>query len=244
VDAAEALGAAGDPRLKLPWEEGYWVEIGGGPYVLGAQREDPGGERYDAEAFKDERVLRGTVPDFALGRYPVTVWEYCQYLQDLDGETETKATPNKWEDQMEHPSRPVVCVDWAQAVEYCRWATAKYGRSVRLPEEHEWEYAARGSSARRFSWGPEDPDPWRANYHETGVKAASPVGIFPAGNTPDGLADMAGNVLEWTASDNEGAKTIRGGSFVNDGRRLRAAVRDRFHPVDRFFYLGFRCLRE
>jgi formylglycine-generating enzyme required for sulfatase activity len=54
----------------------------------------------------------------------------------------------------------------------------------------------RGSDGRRYPWGNQPPDPERANYEETKLSAASPVGIFPAGNTPDGVVDMAGNVWE------------------------------------------------
>jgi len=97
---------------------------------------------------------------------------------------------------------PVVHVAYDDAEAYCTWADAV------LPTEAEWERAARGGLAgAEFAWGdePELPDrplanhwrgdfPWRA---EDGYGATSAVGAYPANGF--GLADMAGNVWEWTA---------------------------------------------
>ena len=73
----------------------------------------------------------------------------------------------------------------------------------------------------------------------------SPVGLFPQGNTPEGVADLAGNVWEWTTSayDRE-SKSVRGGSFFNAADGLRAAFRDWYPPGYRVGLLGFRLVRE
>lgn len=100
---------------------------------------------------------------------------------------------------------PVVQVSYEDAQAYAAWA----GRS--LPTEAEWEYAGRGGlDGARFAWGDEyQPDGellanhWQGSfpYRNTGARGwvgTSPVGTFPANGF--GLADMTGNVWEWTSS--------------------------------------------
>lgn len=164
---------------------------------------------------------------------------------------------------------PVNCIDWKQAAQYCAFV------GKRLPTEAEWEHAARGWDGRKYPWGDEEPtashlngcgrectemfSEWGFEVKATfagadGWRATSPVGLFPAGASPYGVLDMAGNTWEWTASTycgypsedcDEGRITLRGGGWLNhDGAAgVRATNRD---PVDvgmRGSALGFRCAR-
>jgi hypothetical protein len=238
VDAAEALGAAGDPRLRFPCDPDYWVEIKGGASTMGAQKTDKKDKlTYDPEADDDETVRLVELPTFHIGRFPVTVLEYGKYVEEAGA-----AQPDDWEQQLLHPSRPVVNVTWRAASEYCQWASKKW--RIDLPSEEQWEFAARGCQGRRYPWGSEEPTEERANY-DMRVGAPTPVGLFPAGSTPDGVADMAGNVLEWTRSKyDKDRMAVRGASFFYDSRWLRAAYRSGNQPVSWLSVVGFRCVRE
>ncbi len=261
VEAAEALGQAGDPRLK----ENNWVTIRGGTFLMGAQKTRKGKPGYDEDAYDDEGPPREVTlkESFQIGRYPVTVEEFQPFVEDEDdgyrsrrywttGGYRGENAPPGWEEQTLFPNRPVVNVDWYAASAYCLWATAQLPersewKIVRLPTEEEFEFVARGPEGRRYPWGDAPPEPARANYDETGVGKVAPVGLFPAGNTPDGVADMAGNVWEWTSSkyDKEGNfRVLRGASFSSNGRDLRAAFRGRVGPGVRDVSVGFRCVRE
>ncbi len=144
-------------------------------------------------------------------------------------------------DRSEHP---VNCIDAHQAEAYCAFA------GKRLPTEREWEYAARGGAEeRRYSWGEEDPTSERACYDHIGT---CPVASFAAGAF--GLADMSGNVWEWTSSwfgnypaePTTGTYRIyRGGSWSRRFPKwLSTAMRNRYEADRWSASLGVRCARS
>lgn len=252
-EAAEALGQAGDPRLA----EDNWISLPGGTFFIGAQKTRRNELNYDPDAEGDEPVRQVILGPFAIGRFPVTVQEFRLFVDDDEngylGKTYWAAgsgkldaqLPFQWDEQALHPNRPVTGISWYAASAYCAWISARLGSVIRLPSEQEWEFAARGLKCRRYPWGGEQPDPNRANYAATNVNQPTPVGLFPAGNTPEGIADLAGNVWEWTTSDySKQSKVVRGASYIYDARRLRAASRYRLGPGCRSVDVGFRCVRE
>lgn len=81
--------------------------------------------------------------------------------------------------------------------------------------------------------------------YDSMVGAPTPVGLFPDGETPESVADMAGNVWEWTQGDFDAeTKALRGGVCYDYARVVRVSYRDRVRPVYRFNGIGFRCVGE
>lgn len=211
------------------------------------------------------------LPAFALACVPVTNALYAAFVAD------NGAAPLRWRGSTPPEAlrdHPVVDVSWHDATGFCRWLHAQmtdsqFGVTVerlnerrdevvaapRLPSEAEWEHAARGSDGRSFPWG----EAWRselANTREGGVGGTSPVGAYPAGSSPYGVLDMAGNVWEWTASldmgyvyhpsdgreasQTAGRRILRGGCYANPHGFARCACRFRLLPTVRNEFTGFR----
>lgn len=138
-----------------------------------------------------------------------------------------------------HANHPMVGVTWYDAEQYCQ-AVGK-----RLPSEQEWEKAARGTDGRRFPWGDTFE---QAKTNANGfllMGQAMPVGGFPAGRSPYGVFDLAGNVWEWTASDTGfGEKIIRGGAWYAEPAMARSALRTSMLPNRSNLDIGFRCAKD
>jgi formylglycine-generating enzyme required for sulfatase activity len=268
------------------------VYIAPGEFILGTSgaqidawlKEYPDGER---EWFYDEQPqCRVNLEGYWIGRTEVTNAQYLRFVQATG-----HRAPEHWKGG-QIPSGlesfPVVFVDWGDASAYCKWAEA------RLPTEPEWEKAARGGDGRTFPWGfrwdenkcrnfaivpgggtyaieEEGSRPWRdwVPSHDSVREGPAAVGAYPAGASPYGCLDMAGNAREWCADwyDDEAylryvrgdltppktgdLKVVRGGSWFDGHSRLfRCAFRS---PI-RFGFLstphhcdhdiGFRCARH
>jgi formylglycine-generating enzyme required for sulfatase activity/DNA-binding SARP family transcriptional activator len=176
--------------------------------------------------------------------------------------------PLYWHDEaFNNPAQPVVGISWFEACAYCAWLAAQTGLAVRLPSEVEWEAAARGVEGRRYPPG-EDWDPAFGNLVDLRIRRTTPVGVFPEGESPEGIADLCGNTWDWTGSlagpdmraprfrypydpadgreDPEAPMTfhrvVRGGAWVNGRVTARADYRGFEHPCDRTNLHGLRIV--
>jgi formylglycine-generating enzyme required for sulfatase activity len=237
-----------------------FVEIPAGPFLLGSA---PG----DSMAFANERWIDGRgphtveVPAFLIGRYEVTVAQFKAFVEASGHAAAPEALLGPL-------ANPATFVSWTDAVAYARWLDATLresdatppglealldaGARVTLPTELEWEKAARGTDGRVYPWG-NDLVQGRANFQSTGVAA---VGSFPCSECAHGLSDMSGNVWEWTRSpfqdrghslqeatvdlEADALWVMRGGSFSDPARYVRAALRGGADPSVRRPFIGFR----
>jgi formylglycine-generating enzyme required for sulfatase activity len=141
-------------------------------------------------------------------------------------------------------SHPMNCVDHGQASAYCEWA------KKRLPTEEEREWAARGAEkGTKHPWGngePADQLCWNGGSVQRYAKrlGTCAVASFPAGDSPQGLKDLAGNVWEWTSSGWWLSRVVRGGSWSTDDPSTFAASNgDKVGAGNRSNVIGFRCAR-
>ena len=140
---------------------------------------------------------------------------------------------------------PVVLVSHNDAEAFAAWLSAETGRRWRLPSDLEWEKAARGTDGRTFPWG----DAWdasRLNSHDAGPFDTVPAGSFPAGASPFGLLDAAGQVFEWTASPaGPGRWLVKGGSWDDRGCGVCRPAAGHGRPGSlRHILIGFRLVVE
>ena len=175
-----------------------WVEIPAGTLLRGTRHTDVD---QIVAAHADLHIQRGwilkeapaaelPVAAFAVSRVPVTNAQWLRFARETG-----RSVP---EHVAGRPDHPVDGIDWASAVAFCDWLAAVSSLPVRLPTETEWERCARGDDHREYPWG-DVFGPGRANLAGA-ADSTTPVGSFPAGASPYGVLDLAGNVDEWTAT--------------------------------------------
>jgi formylglycine-generating enzyme required for sulfatase activity len=219
----------------------------------------------------DERPAHSvTLRAFEIDRLPVKNAQFALFLERRgaahadgrryfdwdDSDARIHRAGERWRADAGFADHPVIEASWLGAAEYCR----SVGK--RLPTEAEWEKAARGTDARRYPWGSEAPDASRARFGGR-YGDIEPVGSRPAGASPYGALDMAGNVWQWVSSAyrpypyraDDGredpaagpARGTRGGSHDFGPEALRASERGRTvsrGPAAGHHNIGFRCARQ
>jgi uncharacterized protein (TIGR02996 family) len=196
---------------------------------------------------------------YFLGVHPVTQAQWSAVMN-----TEPSA--------FKGPNRPVEQVSWYECQEFCARLMAHWNRrgSVRLPTEAQWEWACRAGTTTHFHFG-DVPSTDRFNHNgsftwngsKQGTKRQQTTDVGSFAPNPWGLFDMHGNVWEWCAAEyapytsdertdpaakpvgsEDSLRVLRGGAWISDPVRCRAAYRGRFPPTYRAGSLGFRvCFR-
>jgi formylglycine-generating enzyme required for sulfatase activity len=228
------------------------VVVPTGSFTMGSPTSEEG--RYENEG-PQHRVTFGC--QFAVGRFAVTVdeWDYCV----ADGGCNGYRPPTLNDegraprDRGRYGMHPVINVSWDDAQAYLKWLSGKTGKSYRLLTEAEREYVTRAGTTTPFWWG-NSISTQQANYSDS---YELPVDSFQPNSW--GLYQVHGNVWEWTQGcwhgNYNGApadgsvawtsggdcsrRVVRGGSFDDDPRHLRAARHARFPSVYRVGNGGF-----
>jgi len=198
---------------------------------------------------------------FRVAKYPVT---NAQFQAFMDADEAGYNNPAYWTraglqwkgdrrapDEYGDPNfrlanHPRIYVRWYEAMAFCAWLTQRYQDAgliqadevIRLPQEKEWEIAARGEKGLFYPYDNEF-DAEKGNTRKTGISQTSAVGIFPGGVSWCGAHDLSGNVWEWCLNPyaepdsglseehwhSDAVRVLRGGSWDDHYNCARAASR-------------------
>ncbi|HPZ06547.1 MAG TPA: SUMF1/EgtB/PvdO family nonheme iron enzyme [Candidatus Eremiobacteraeota bacterium] len=236
-----------EPKFKrIPYQGMIYVP--GGDFIVGSN--EPGSP--------DGPETKVYLEAYYIDRCEVTMAEYANFVKSTGYKSQ-----GSWDMYFKkgYENYPVVNVSWNDAKSYAEWV------GKRLPNELEWEKAARGTDGRIWPWG----NQWDKNKcnntttNDTSIvslmlnmgegKGPVPVGIIEKGMSPYGAMDMAGNVEEWISDwyqpyPYEGpyqsgmVKTIRGGSWYHYEGYTKCSSRNKFSPDKGYNKLGFRCVKD
>ena len=219
--------------------------VAGGSFTMGGDEQLYGKEKFTSPPHQV------SVKPFFMDIYEVTCEEYKKFI-DATG----YLPPKNWNGKSYPPGTakfPVTNVNWDAANAYAKWA------GKRLPTEAEWEFAARGTDGRLYSWGSKWQD-GMANANNV-KKGLVEVGTFK-GASPFGIYDLIGNAWEWTSTTLEPypggtlptieagreIKIIRGGGWQSDTENATATRRGFYGARDEVTYgyenMSFRCVKD
>ena len=228
-----------DARFALPDTAGDFVEIRAGTFAMGSEDGDS-----DEQPVHEVQISK----PFWMSETEVTqAWWY--------------AVMGNNPSYRKGPDLPVERVSWDDVQVFLDTLNALSGCSgcFRLPTEAEWEYAARAGTTTEYSYGDDESTLGAyAWYYENSGGGTQPV----REKRPNewGLYDMHGNVWEWvqdwygeypdsslidpTGPLESSNRVFRGGSWGDDARGVRSAVRGGWLPDSRDYVVGFRLVRN
>ena len=197
---------------------------------------------------------------FYLDKFEVTFSDFEAYLES---NLSKHPTITGWIDRKARPdmlNKPIFGLQWKRCRNYCAW------RGKRIPTEAEWERAAKGTEDREYPWGNEEPDNTRANFGNCCFvqkgKVLTIIGSYKKGFTPDGIADLGGNVAEWVSDwydkkyyekspykNPQGPEkgkyhVIRGGAWNSLPMSLRTSSRYGDSDAKDYYGIGCRCAKD
>jgi len=241
------LSTSAPTPITPPTKKADLIPIDGGTFLMGRKNGPP--QETPAHAV--------TVQQFLMDRTEVSNSEYADFVRETN-----HAAPNHWignKPPFGQEQWPVVNVTFEDATAFAAWRSKRDNLTYRLPTEEEWEYAARnGERGDLYPWG----QAWQDKVAVLKDATPSAVGSHPEGKNRWGVADLIGNVWEWTASrtsvyPGNSAKvphsmqdwvTIRGGCYVSDPANAEAPVsaclREFVPPSTKTTLLGFRLVRS
>ncbi|MBL8154110.1 MAG: SUMF1/EgtB/PvdO family nonheme iron enzyme [Anaerolineae bacterium] len=215
---------------------------------------------------RDKRRIIYHLDAYKMSKYPVTNQQFQAFVTAVDGYSNPKwweSTPEMCEWHKQHPEPldskfagddyPRVNVCYFEAVAYCAWLSDKSGMKITLPTEQQWQRAAQGDSEYRYPWG-NHFDKTRCNTQEAAIRMTTPVNKYPLGASPYGVMDMAGNIWEWTQTNQMSQKAngsspaphltyiVKGGSYMGSQERARNTFYFKLDPVYRYHTIGFRVV--
>ncbi|CEJ45781.1 caspase, EACC1-associated type [Umezakia ovalisporum] len=234
------------------------VAIPGGTFLMGSPENEP---KRDQSESPQHTV---TIQPFFMGKFPVTQVQWSVVAAFDKVNIDLHPHPSKFKGA----NRPVECIAWDEAVEFCARLSQKTRKIYRLPSEAEWEYACRAGTTTAFYFG-ETITTELANYQSNYSYDCTPNAEYP-GETTDvgefpanafGLYDIHGNVWEWCQDEwhenynnaptdgtpwlndhDSELRCLRGGSWYDNIEICRSAYRGYAARHDPYINLGFRVV--
>ncbi len=240
------------PDTKVSFD---MVPIAGGTFQMGSPDNEPGRQADEGPQ------VSVTVKPFWMGKHEVTWEEFDLFAFGKKRPTPPGGTPSP-ADAVTRPTppyadeswgfgkgkQPALGMTWHAAAEYCRWISAKTGKTYRLATEAEWEFAARAGTKTPWSSGAGEASLADVAWY---AKNAKEIPHLVGAKKPNalGLHDMHGNVAEWVLDQfdarryatlagqsslidpvllpnaNRYPHVVRGGSYEDDAAKLRSAAR-------------------